>query len=300
MCSPDTIVVQDIETPVEEKKKQLPGSSVWETFFSWGVYYLHINPVMKIIYYIITLLIFSLMKESMDIPHFEILTGKQSVLNKMFVKKGWGITCVVFVLYQLVSLTLHTKWKASLKKLLVRAVATTFFFFIWCAVIFQLIENYTQACTYRNIRFELTKKECHNKADHVYHSFDISGHSYLLTYCVLIMMEESKEIVYFLCLRRYLRGAHEDTVEEVSLPVLEAKEAKRMTLRLTILSPIVVIVFMCVVLLCLLWDFMLIVTTIYYHTFLEKVIGTTLAVSMWYMLYRRSFLCIFRYNIFNS
>lgn len=64
-------------------KKQLVAPSVWKTLVKWGIIYLHINPAIKIGYYIVTLLIFSMMKESMDVPHFEILTGKQSVLNKV-------------------------------------------------------------------------------------------------------------------------------------------------------------------------------------------------------------------------
>lgn len=167
-------------------------------------------------------------------------------------------------------------------------------------VIFQLIEKYTEACTHKSIKLKLTKKECYNKDNHMYHSFDISGHSYLLTYCVLIMMEESKEILHFLCLGRYLHGAPKDSTEEVTWPKFEEKEAKSLKPRFTILSPLVVIGFVCVVVLCLLWDFMLIVTTVYYHSFLEKVIGTILAVSMWYMLYRRLFIYIFKYNFFHS
>ncbi|XP_069944413.1 acyl-coenzyme A diphosphatase FITM2 isoform X2 [Cherax quadricarinatus] len=301
MGNSDTTGTQIVDTQTEDQNKQVVLPSIWENIATWGTYYLHITPAVKIGYYFFTLLMLSMVKESFDVPHIEVLTGKHSVLNEVFVKKGWGITLSVFVTYQLLSLSLHIKWKANLKQLCVRALITTFFFFIWCVVIFQEIEKYMETCTLNDMRVVLTKRECLKLDGHVYDSYDISGHSYLMTYCVLIMMEESKEILYFLCLGRVLNGAPPlNTFEKISCPKLEEKEIKILQSRFSIMSPLVVLSFVCVCLLCLLWDFMYIITTIYYHTFSEKVIGTMLALIMWYLLYRQLFVYIFKYKFFLS
>ena len=42
--------------------------------------------------------------------------------------------------------------------------------------------------------------------------------------------------------------------------------------------------FLC--LLMLVWDVMIICTSLYFHTFLEKVLGTLCGVGSWYLLYR--------------
>ncbi|XP_069944419.1 uncharacterized protein [Cherax quadricarinatus] len=131
MGNSDTTGTQIVDTQTEDQNKQVVLPSIWENIATWGTYYLHITPAVKIGYYFFTLLMLSMVKESFDVPHIEVLTGKHSVLNEVFVKKGWGITLSVFVTYQLLSLSLHIKWKANLKQLCVRALITTFFFFIW-------------------------------------------------------------------------------------------------------------------------------------------------------------------------
>ncbi|XP_045602009.1 acyl-coenzyme A diphosphatase FITM2 [Procambarus clarkii] len=301
MCSPDDAVTQNVEVQVSsEEQKQVNPPSIWETIASWGVNYMHIPSEVKIGYYFITLLMLSLVKESIDVPHIDMLTGKHSVLNTVFVKKGWGITLIAFVVYHLTSLPLHPKWMIGLKQLLIRIAATTFFFFIWCAVVFEVAEQYSEVCTFNNIKVELTKRQCLKLKDHVYYSFDISGHSFLTTYCVLIMMEESKEILYFLWLGKCLRGIPTNTSESIGLAKFDEKDTKILHSRYTIMSPIVVVSFVCIVLLCLIWDFMFIITTLYYHNFLEKVIGTILAVSTWYFLYRQLFTYVFKHKFFLS
>lgn len=186
-------------------------------------------------------------------------------------------------------------------------------------MIFPGVEYVTSACTSKSIRVNLGKRECLKHKGHVYHSFDISGHSYLLVYCVLVLMEESKSILYYLQLGRYLRGEPPeggntttktshiigntgDNTSENNMnharksswtrPMwTEPSEADVNLLRrlYPVISPLLTISLLFMVFLALLWDFMLIITTIYYHTFPEKVLGTFLAVGMWHLVYGRVF-----------
>ncbi|XP_068213720.1 acyl-coenzyme A diphosphatase FITM2-like [Palaemon carinicauda] len=257
---------------------------MWENVVYWCNTYLHISPKWKVMYYILSLCIFSMLKETHP-SHLDILTGKHSILNQVFVKLGWLWTSSIFALYGLLSLSIHKKPFPILGRLCVRYVVTTLIFYIWCAVIFPMVESYTGACLHKRIQvFDITKRECLKRRGYEYDSFDISGHSYLMTYCVLILMEESKESLYFLQLSRYLRKA-EIPVKDSDHPLLDRNEAAQLETNFNVMRPIILISYLAVFFLCILWDFMLIITTIYYHTFSEKVLGSILAMCMWYLLY---------------
>uniref|UniRef100_A0A0P4WFT3 FIT family protein n=1 Tax=Scylla olivacea TaxID=85551 RepID=A0A0P4WFT3_SCYOL len=168
-------------------------------------------------------------------------------------------------------------------------------------VLFPAIDNFSATCIAGNETLTLTKTECLSNEGWQYFSFDISGHSYLLIYCVLIMMEESKEIIYFVWLKGQLFGeAVKNRKEDSNWPDLDEKQLKSLRRRFPKVSPVVAVTFFNMCALALLWDFMLLVTTLYYHTFAEKVIGTVLALLMWAFLYRGAFPWLFSLKIFGS
>ncbi|XP_047501494.1 acyl-coenzyme A diphosphatase FITM2-like isoform X4 [Penaeus chinensis] len=134
----------------------------------------------------------------------------------VFVKLGWAWTFSIFGIFNLLSLLIHNDWIKRMKCFAVRLALTTFFFYIWCTITFSSIERYTGYCVHKGISMNFTKRECVKRPEHEYVSFDISGHSFLLVYCIMIIMEESKEILYFLQLSRHYRGA----------PPLEGKETR--------------------------------------------------------------------------
>lgn len=285
----------------EGEKYNLPWPSVWESTASWSRHYLHIPSTAKIAYYLTSLVALSTVQYYVELPHLEGLTGKYSVLNQMFVKKGWGFTLAVFLPYRFVSLLLRPKLWDGLKQLIVRSAVTTFFFFIWCQVLFPAIDDFSATCITANETLALTKAECRSTEGGEFDSFDISGHSYLLTYCVLIMMEESKDILYFLWLGGRLFGeSARDKMQDSAWPNLDEKQVKSLRRRFPKLSPFVAVTFLNMCALSLLWDFMLLVTTLYYHTFAEKVIGTVLALLMWGFLYRAIFPWLFKLKMMKS
>ncbi|KAG0722739.1 FIT family protein CG10671 [Chionoecetes opilio] len=285
----------------EGARSNLSRPSVWESTASWCKNYLHVPSSVKIFYYLTTLLALSTIQHYVDLPHLEGLTGKYSVLNQVFVKKGWGFTLAVFLPFGFFSLLLRPKLMICLKHLIVRSAVTTFFFFIWCQILFPTVDNFSGSCIAGNETLAVTKKECLSTEGREYFSFDISGHSYLLTYCVMIMMEESKEILYFLWLGRRLFGdTAQDKTETSAWPDLNEKQVKALKSRFSKLSPFVAFTFLNMCALALLWDFMLLVTTLYYHTFAEKVIGTVLALLMWGFLYKAAFPWLFTLEMLRS
>lgn len=153
-------------------------------------------------------------------------------------------------------------------------------------VTFPTIERYTGYCVHNGISFDFSKRECVKRPEHEYISFDISGHSFLLIYCMMILMEESKDILYYLQLSRYFQGA---PAPEGSENAVLGNETKSLEKVFRLVSPVILIAFLAMVAISLLWDFMLIITTIYYHSLMEKLLGTLLSVGMWYILYKRVF-----------
>ncbi|XP_050686299.1 acyl-coenzyme A diphosphatase FITM2-like isoform X1 [Eriocheir sinensis] len=287
---------------IEEGKKNYSSSpSIWEQTVSWCRHHLHIPFTFKVAYYITTCLLFSTIRYYVDLPHIEAITGRQSILNQVFVKKAWGITLVVFSLYRITSLFLRPKLRVDLKQFLVRSAVTTLCFFFWCQAIFPVIDDFSSTCIAGNQTLALSKYECLSKEGREYLSFDISGHAFLLTFCVLVMMDESKEILYFLWLGKWLFGeATQDKTEDSTWPTLEEKAAKSLRKWFPLLSPLVAITFLIMCALALLWDFMILITTLYYHSFAEKGVGTALALLSWGLIYRAAFPRLFKLRVLGT
>ncbi|XP_063611439.1 acyl-coenzyme A diphosphatase FITM2-like [Penaeus indicus] len=278
--------LQELEA-AQTSIKQPKSLPLLERIATLGISYLHIPPKHRIFYFIFVVLFMSFMGDSVEIPHLLLLTGKKSTLNQVFVKLGWAWTFSSFGIFNLLSLLIHKDWIKRMKCFAVRLAVTTFFFYLWCTVTFPTIERYTGSCVHKGISLNFTKRECVKRPEHEYISFDISGHSFLLIYCIMIIMEESKDILYFLQLSRHFRGA--PTIEGKEAP---GKEVKNLEKVFKIMSPLIILALLSMVALSLLWDFMLIITTIYYHSLSEKLLGTVLSLGMWYILYKRIFIVL--------
>lgn len=108
-------------------------------------------------------------------------------------------------------------------------------------------------------------------------------------------MEESKELIYVLCLGELVRKSSTSADEkDSSVSSFSEDEVQTLGKKYSIILPLVVVSTVASFCLSLLWDLMLVITTLYYHTFIEKFIGTLLAVGMWYLQYHIYFLS---YNV---
>lgn len=185
-------------------------------------------------------------------------------------------------------------------------------------LIFPTIEKYTGLCLSKNVVVSRREKRKCIKSGHEFYSFDISGHAFLMVYCVLTLMMESRAMRRFFALGHGLRritsdGDHSSNAsdtesvnqDDVSDPVNDATEQKLLQeeghesisdseiskFENTYMNtwPFIVIAYFCVCLLCITWDIVLIITTIYYHTIIEKVLGTLIAVGSFSFLYKYVF-----------
>lgn len=132
---------------------------------------------------------------------------------------------------------------------------------IWyvCTALFSSIEHYTGSC-YQSPALEGVRKEhqskqqCHLEGG-FWHGFDISGHSFLLAFCALIIVEEMA------------------VLQEVRLD------------RSHHLHPAITTLVVALGTLTFIWIWMFMCTAVYFHDLSQKVFGTFFGLLGWYVTY---------------
>ncbi|XP_042739551.1 acyl-coenzyme A diphosphatase FITM2 [Lagopus leucura] len=196
------------------------------------------------------------------------MQNKRNALNVYFVKVAWAWTFWLLLPFIGVTTYLFAKSKflygstksilAALRRLSTLLVGTA----VWyvCTELFVYIENLTGTCITSTKLSEphqlyATKQECHRN-NGVWDGFDISGHCFLLSYCTLMIVEE--------------------------MAVLEGLSIDRNSrLRVVINGLFVSLCF-----LTMIWVFMFLCTTVYFHNFSQKLLGALIGLAAWYATYR--------------
>lgn len=145
------------------------------------------------------------------------------------------------------------------RRLLSLVVATAFWYV--CTETFFYIEDVTGACFETDavdvVNWEFTSKAGCRKAGFHWRGYDISGHSFILTYSSLFIVEETSPM-------DSLKMATMSALPRVVLAVLYVS-----------LNAVVVI-----------WIWMFACTSVYFHDPSHKLLGTLCAVLGWYVTYR--------------
>ncbi|KAM6378689.1 acyl-coenzyme A diphosphatase FITM2 [Pluvialis apricaria] len=195
------------------------------------------------------------------------MQNKRNPLNVYFVKVAWAWT--FWLLLPFITVTAYQFAKSKflygptksvlmvLRRLCALAVGTA----IWyvCTALFMYIENLTGTCSTsvklsEPRRLYATKQECHQD-NGIWNGFDISGHSFLLSYCALMIVEE--------------------------VAVLEGLSIDQNSkLRVVINGLFVSLCF-----LTMIWVFMFLCTAVYFHDFSQKLLGVLIGLSAWYGTY---------------
>ncbi|XP_004414150.1 PREDICTED: fat storage-inducing transmembrane protein 2 [Odobenus rosmarus divergens] len=199
----------------------------------------------------------SLLKELSPLPE-SYLSNKRNVLNVYFVKLAWAWTfCLLLPFIALTTYHLTGKAGLVLRRLSTLLVGTAIWYVF--TVLFSNIEHYTGSC-YQSPALERVRKEhqskqqCHGEGG-FWHGFDISGHSFLLTFCALMIVEE--------------------------MAVLhEVKTDRSHRLHTPITSLVVALGF-----LTFIWVWMFLCTAVYFHNLSQKVFGTLFGLLSWYGTY---------------
>lgn len=211
-------------------------------------------------------------------------THKTNFFNVYFVKLGWFWTIVLLTPFVLMaSRVIENRSQWVNRADLARLVLATVFWYVSTGL-FVHIESQTGICTSKTIQ---NRHAC-IRAGHRWHGFDISGHTFILLYSALIIIEETKSMVGFENFG-YLLDSRAQFSQKV-----QKKSDNHNDLYTRFLVPIR-ICFVALTLLTLLWDFMLIQTVFFYHSTLQKLLALAWAVALWFITYK----VVYPSNIFN-
>ncbi|XP_029574631.1 fat storage-inducing transmembrane protein 2 [Salmo trutta] len=180
-------------------------------------------------------------------------SNRRNVVNMYFVKVSWGWT--LLLLTPFILFTSYKNLAFALRRLSSLVVATA----VWYTFtkFFTHINNATSTC-------HVPESEAMDQVPHdditscrnaggQWYGFAISGHSFILSYSALIIAEEMSPMVHMVKKNR-------NTV---------------LDLLYVSLNWIVII-----------WIWMFVCTSVYFHSFPEKLLGTVLGIVPWFLTYR--------------
>ncbi|XP_015685231.1 fat storage-inducing transmembrane protein 2 [Protobothrops mucrosquamatus] len=186
------------------------------------------------------------------------LSNKRNVLNVYFVKFAWAWT--FSLLLPFISLTNYNVLQ-NILPVLVRLFSLLVGTIIWYTGTrtFLFIQDFTGGC-YKSSSLAVVLQELSSElqclqAGGIWQQFDISGHSFLLSYCVLMILEEMAVMPSV----KFFRGSR--------------------------LHTMVNSLFFALACLTFIWLFMLLTTALYFHNFWDKFFGTFFGLSAWYGTY---------------
>lgn len=131
---------------------------------------------------------------------------------------------------------------------------------------------------------EQDRVDCLKDGNKWIYGFDISGHIFLMTYSNLIRIEEFafliKKFEQFAEFRYWRRLSPDRTINIVSPFRFQFNTFYTLTFILTFIMFSITLI----------WDYMMLQTTLFYHSFLQKVSGLSWAILFWLLTYRLLFL----------
>merc|ERR1719228_1583859 len=209
-------------------------------------------------------------------------------LNQWFVKIGWFWTLLVVGSFVYLSSQTYSCGRFNIiRNNIVRLVIATGAWFCLTNM-FDLLEHKSGIC-------DITKyhrKETCLASGNNWKGFDISGHCFLLIFSNLVMIEEGKAYLGWERIKDFLRNEEHrrltDDKEQSDTPLSKLRNEEFLHLRAEFpkRTPYVRLLFCLMAILMLFWDFMLLLTVLYFHMMIEKVVASACAVLTWFVLYK--------------
>ncbi|CAK5044425.1 unnamed protein product [Meloidogyne enterolobii] len=228
-------------------------------------YYLFIDVTKKVIAYLILVSILSVIAEFVELPRD--LYIKHNVFNRFGTKIGWFWTCLLLSPFMWITSLIHNESYLKAFYSQIRLLIATIGWYLWTNA-FIKFEDQTGVCQGLN---NSSRIDCHSGGGKWIPGFDVSGHTFLLLYSILIISEESFSFKN-LPSKPQLISKNLPTNQQIKRFEQIRKFVERNFIGLFLLH--------------LLWDFQLIVTALYYHNFLQKLVGAAIAVGCWAVTYR--------------
>jgi len=216
------------------------------------------------------------------------LANPNNFLNQWFVKIGWFWTCLVVGSF--IYLTSHTyscgRFNVIRNNIVRLGIATGAWFCI--TSLFDMVEHKSGMCDITKYH----KKETCLASGNNWKGFDISGHCFLLIFSNLVMLEEGKAYLGWERIKDFIRNEEHRRVntdqDKSDTPLTKLKNEEFLHLRNEFpkRTPYVRFLFCLMAMLMIFWDFMLLITVLYFHMMIEKVVASGVAVLTWFALYK--------------
>ncbi|KAF5270008.1 hypothetical protein FQR65_LT05807 [Abscondita terminalis] len=234
---------------------------------------------LKVALYLGSLFAVSLLADVFTIPKCYLSTSN-NIFNQYFVKLAWGWNLILLIPYLLLTTVIYCCGQKDriLKHHFMRLIIATFFWWSW-TTLFLFIENRYGRCSVKGEKFR-TRQNC-LKAGHLWNGFDISGHSFILIYGSLVLIEETKSIINWdsikehIRLEEHYRSTKDSTLKTNPLRSLTDVQFKYLQINYEKLTPYIRGLFIMITVFQVLWDVMLISTMLYFHVMVEKFVGGT-------------------------
>ncbi|GAU96595.1 hypothetical protein RvY_08023 [Ramazzottius varieornatus] len=242
----------------------------WILYFSKQ--FLKIDPLAKSVFYVLLTVVCSGASPVFEPFREYSFFQKTSFLNQYFVKFSWGWTFwLLLVFFSLCGYVESDGRMLRIGRNLTRLVIGTAVWYFVTLTFIGGIEKRTGTCSKTDIK---SRKEC-VEAGNTWMQFDISGHAFLLVYCSLLILEEA---------RGFFDWESED-VQDTDVPetVKDVRYEDHIKPYVTIAIRVLAVA---ISVLALIWDWMLIVTLVYYHSFFQRILGVALGIVAWFLTYR--------------
>ncbi|KAG7520034.1 fat storage-inducing transmembrane protein 2 [Solea senegalensis] len=185
-------------------------------------------------------------------------SSSRNALNVYFVKVSWGWTLLLLTPFLLLSNSSFSRSVSFLGRRLLSLVVATAIWYV-CTETFFYIEDMTGSCYETGTMDvkEFTSKFTCRRAGFHWDGYDISGHSFILSYSALFIMEEIA-------------------------PMASMKTASMSTLPKMVLN----LLYVALNLIIIIWLWMFTCTSVYFHDQSQKWLGTISGLLPWYLTYR--------------
>ncbi|XP_018604513.1 acyl-coenzyme A diphosphatase FITM2 [Scleropages formosus] len=198
--------------------------------------------------------------KNFDIVPESYFSNSKNVLNVYFVKVSWAWHLFLLLPFIALSNSHNRHWSFVLQRLSSQLVSTAIWYIF--TGLFFYIEDVTGVCSESHSplvsRGEFTSKAECQKAGFRWEGYDISGHSFILSYSTLVIAEEL-------------------------VPMVSLKEDMRRQSRTSIVLDLLYVALNAIV---TVWIWMFGCTSVYFHDITQKLFGTAFGLVAWYITYR--------------
>ena len=239
-----------------------------------------IKTVYKLAIYLCAASVLSVVTDLIRVPT-SYFSEKTNFFNVVFVKMGWGWTLSLLLPFVYFTSTTYCCGKTTLvRQHMARLGIATFFWYV-CTQMFNWVENATGMCSSAEI--EHNDKQICKDAGYEWVGFDISGHTFLMMHCLLVISEEVK------CIGGWTKIDEVIQSEQDKPTRLNAQQLSVLKYSYRAYTPRIKVMVICITLLQLLWELMLFTTILYFHNMPQKLAAACFASTVWLCTYQTWF-----------